>query len=313
MGKVTYQTAVEFTRLYEQGFDTHYIGEKFDVTHKTVCNHLRKFGVKLRPSGQQPRAIAHDIRLDKDMAYILGVIGPGDGFIHKYSVALEAIDKEFVEEFKDLLEKITGLKCAPMKLIEPKNLNRKLRYKTMLNSKKFVEFLAHFKVPFGEKNWGVPEAIKQAVPEVQAAYLRAFADSQAWVQDRCVGFCVKNTTGLKEIQGLIENLGISVRFHFYRKSSRLYISGRRNIETFAVKVGFVIKRKQEKLTKILASYKLYRTPTEEINKLIPNMIQLRRQGLSYAKIARGLGVSKPAVQKRLRSLLLPLIMPDELR
>lgn len=304
MGKVTESMSIEFAQLYKQGLNTHEIGRMFNITHKTVCNHLRKTGVKLRPSGRQPRAIVKDIRLNKDLAYILGVIGPGDGYVHKSIVGLESVDKEFVEEFRRCLESITGLKCSSLKLIKPRKPNRKIRYLIRLTSKKFAEFLVHFEVPFKEKNWKVPKMIKHSPPKVKATYLRAFADSQGWIQPRCIGLCVKNTTGLKEIQKMFEDLEISTGFSSRAKASRVYITGRENLEIFAKKVGFVIKRKKEELESMLANYKQHQTPTEKINKLIPDMIRLRKQGLSYARIAQALDVSKPSVQKRLRPLTL---------
>jgi replicative DNA helicase Mcm len=297
-GKVTSHAAQEFTRLYNQGLTTHAIAQMFNITHRTVCGYLKKLGVELRRSGTRARAIPENIQLDENLAYILGVLGPGDGFIHKRSVALEVADKEFVEEFKTRIEKITGLQCTLLKIIKSKNPNHRRRYKTLLNSTEFIKFLANFGVSFREKDWRIPVAIKQAQPEIRAAYLRAFADSQGWVEARRVGLCVKNLVGLKEIQELLSSIGIPTSLTSHKKASRLYIGGRRNLEAFAAKVGFIIKRKREKLEKILASYKLYRTPTQEIDGLVPQMTQLRARGLSYVKIAKQLGISKPAVLRR---------------
>jgi len=98
---------------------------------------------------------------------------------------------------------------------------------------------------------------------------------------------------------LLSRVGITASLVTSKKASRLYISGRKNLEVFAAEIGFVIKRKQAKLKEILTSYKLYRTPTQEINKLIPQMTKLRARGPSYRKIAALLEISHPAVRQRL--------------
>lgn len=290
-------------RLYSLDLSTHVIGKKFNTTHKTVCNHLRKLGVQLRHGGVQPRAIK-TIQLDENLAYVLGVIGPGDGFKTTRTVGLEVADREFAEEFKKRVEEVTGLRCAPLRIIKPNNPNHRRRYKVQLNSVKFVQFLDSFGVSFREKDWRVPSAIKQDSTKICSAYLRAFVDSQAWVEtkSKVIGICVKNLVGLKEVQELFEKLGMQMRFYLRKKACVMAIMGWKNLGIFATKIGFGIKRKQEKLIKILKSYKLYRTPTAQINKLVPQMTQLRTQGLSYAKIAKHFGISKPAVHKRLRFL-----------
>jgi len=300
-GKVTPHTAREFARLYKQGLTTPAIAQMFNITHKTVCNHLLRLGVKLRQSGAQPYPIPENIQLDENLAYVLGVIGPGDGFVYKGSVGLEAVDREFVEEFKARVEKVTGLLCTPLKLLKPETRNHRERYRLLLNSKEFAKFLANFGISFREKDWRVPVVIKRGTQKICAAYLRAFADSQGWVEVKTkrIGLCVKNSVGLKEIQELLSRVGITAPLVTPKKASRLYISGRKNLEAFAAKIGFVIRRKQAKLKEILTSYKLYRTPTQEINKLIPQMIQLRTRGLSYKKIAARLGISHPVVRQRL--------------
>ena len=241
------------------------------------------------------------IKLDEDSAYVLGVIGPGDGCTFRDGISLETIDREFAEEFGQRVEKITKLKChfIPFYRGQP---NRKPTYRVILFSRRFRDFLASFGVSFRHKEWNVPNAIIQSQEGVKAAYLRAVSDSQASV-NKCICIEVKNPRGLREIQRMLNDFHL--RTYFVRRKNRenmckLWITGRSSLERFNSKIGFTIKRKREKLEKWLQKCPHERTPTREVNKLIPTIIKLRELGFSYERIARSLGINKSTIWVRLK-------------
>jgi len=242
------------------------------------------------------------IRLNEDLAYVLGVIGPGDGFIFRDGVGLETIDQDFAEEFKNRMEKVTGIKCKLI-LFNPKNPNWRRTHRVILFSRRFRDFLESFGVPFGEEEWRIPQSIMQAQDDnIKVAYLRAIFDSQASV-DKCISVEVKNLEGLKQVQKLLENFHL--RTYLVERSDRkgmciLWITGRSSLEKLFLKIGFTIRRKCEKLEKKLQKCRYERTPTREVSKLLPEMIRLRKLGFSYKQIARNLGVNTATVWVRLK-------------
>lgn len=241
-------------------------------------------------------------RLNDDLAYVLGVIGPGDGFIFRDGVALETIDKDFAEEFKKRVEKVTGIKCKLI-LFTPQNLNWKRKYRVILFSRRFRDFLGSFGVSFREEKWRIPEAVMRSQDDgIKATYLRAIADSQASVNK---GICieVKNFEGLEQVQKLLENFRL--RTYLVERSNRkgmctLWITGRNSLEKFFLEIGFTIKRKRRKLEKRLQECRYERTPTREVNKLVPEMIRLRKLGFTCKQIAQNLGVNAATVWVRLK-------------
>lgn len=206
--------------------------------------------------------------LTPEKAYVLSVIGPGDGsFIFNlnkknYGLRLEVLDREFVEKFKECLEKVYNLKVKSyIKKQNPNNL-----FGASLYSKKvLLDVLRYGKmIEFKHFNEIVPQQIKNSSKEIKSWYLKGFFDSQGTV---CInknylhsgvrGF-KKNKKVLGEIKELLKDLEIkSWVCHAGRNTNYFFveIKGYKNLKLFYEKVGFSILRKQEKLKKVLASFK----------------------------------------------------------
>jgi len=243
------------------------------------------------------------LNLDEDLAYVLGVLGPGDGFRFRDGVGLEVVDKEFAEEFKTRIERATGLRCR-IKLFGPRKITQSPTYRVALFSCRFRDFLTSFGVAFEEKTWRVPLTVKRAPNNVKTAYLRGVFDSQASV-NKSICVEVMNRKGLREIQKMLEDF--HMRTYLTTRAKRrgmykLYITGRKSLEEFDSKIGFTVERKSEKLKKWLQRCPCERTPTRKVDEIIPKMIQLRELGFSYEKIARSLGVNDATVWARLRNI-----------
>lgn len=193
-------------------------------------------------------------KLTLEKAYILGVIGPGDGYVGYDELELGVTDKEFAIEFKNYLEKTYGIEPS-LYLREPVNPNHKPKYHVRLCSKAAVEDVKKYARRFKEYNWQLPRAIIKASEKIKYAYLRGIFDSQAHVSvnKKEIRMYLSNLKGLHKLKKLLKIIEIksSVTDH----NQILRICGRRNLELFSAKINFIINRKREALKELLGSYK----------------------------------------------------------
>jgi hypothetical protein len=301
----------KFRELYENGCSIQEIAEKTGRNPITVNNHLKKLGVVRSRSEALKIAykrgkrrmksipeVAKELSIEK--AYILGVLGPGDGHIREKGIQLSVTDKDFAWKFKACLEAVYRLSCSVR--IVYKEGNRKPQVMVYLLSKAVASDILRYGnslMDFRHGGEKVPTAIKTAGLEIQASYLQAITDSQGSVRFHEVRIHKKNLKVLEEIGHLLKNFGIRCRIEKSKnRAPCITIRHRKFLQRFYDTIGFSIKRKQEKLAEVLNSYKV--KSTEEINETVPQMIQLRERGLSISKIAGLLGVSWPTVAHRLR-------------
>lgn len=288
----------KFINLYQEGNSIKQIAQICNISFSTVQRHLHKGNVNLKKRGN-PTLIKNQNykKLTLEKAYILGVVGPGDGFIEYrkkegiYRVALEATDLDFVEYFSLCLENIYNIKP---KIVELKMRvgDSKPHYKSILQSKQVCEDILSYNANFKEKTWTVPEIIKSASEEIKAKYIQGFADSQGHVGNhptqRAIILCNTNKEGLKEILTILNEFDI---YDCNINKLGIVVTARRSIESFAKNINFNIQRKKESLLNLIDRYKQYKTPKRELEKLSPEIIDLRKKGLSYPKISESLGIS----------------------
>lgn len=237
--------------------------------------------------------------LTKEKAYILGVVGPGDGYIltGDIGIGLSVIDEDFSNKFKSCVEKVYGFKCAKYIVKKPTGFGKNKLYKVILYSTESVKDLRMYGVPLNEKEWLVPDVIKCADFIIQTAYIAGFADSQGSVGKRTVPIASNNKKGLKEIRKLLLNLSIRSNI---QKSNKIYliaIQDRRSIELFAQKIGFSISRKKQKLRDLIRGYKHYHTTQDVMATLKPKIISYLNLGYSQRKISRELNISTTPIRK----------------
>jgi len=194
--------------------------------------------------------------LTKEKSYVLGVLGPGDGWVGKnqLQLGLKAIDRDFVEAFKKNIEKTYGIK-SKIKIEEPKNKKHKRSFEVRLSSRRICEDVRKYKVPFKEKIWRVPSEIKQTNKNNKKAYIKGVFDSQAHVniKKKEIRTVILNIFGLYELKSILTDLGI--KSHISERVQRITIYRKENIEKYTNDIGFYIKRKQADLNKLLSSYK----------------------------------------------------------
>src|SRR3989338_4837193 len=289
----------KFINLYQEGKSIKRIAQICNVSFSTVRRHLIKSNLNLKKRGNPTLIKNRDYEdLTSEKAYVLGVIGPGDGFMEYrkkeglYRVALEAVDLDFVKYFSLCLEKVYGIK-PKIVVLKMREGDSKPHYKSILQSKKVCDDLLSCKADFKEKTWNVPEIIKNSSREIKAKYIQGFADSQGSVHTnyKQIILCNQNIGGLKEIEELLNDL--KIKNISYDKRG-IILCNRKNVELFGKLINFNISYKKEKLTHEIENYKNWKTTKKEMLKLKPRIIELRKKGLSYPRISKSLGISTNA-------------------
>jgi len=248
----------KFVELYKKELSMKKIAQRHSVSFSTVRRHLHRERIELKKRGD-PKIILNQNyhKLTQEKAYILGVIGPGDGFIEYrndngvYRIVLEATNLDFVKYFILCLEKTYGLK-AKIKKISPRNFGINPTFIARLSSKEVCDDLIKYKVSFREKDWGVPQLIKNSAEKIKAKYIEGFADSQGCVYlsktQKQVILSSQNINGLEEIRRLLEDIRIQ---RINQGKNGIVLSSKKSIEVFSRKINFNIPYKQDKFKKLI--------------------------------------------------------------
>ena len=297
--KVSISQHNKFINLYQKDKSIKQIAQICNVSFSTVQRHLTKSNINVKKRGN-PTLIKNSNykKLTLEKAYILGVVGPGDGFIEyrkdngQHRVVLEAVDLNFVQYFVFCLEKVYGIK-PKIKTLKPRNFGVNNTFLVRLGSKQVCDDLLSCGVSFKESNWRIPEIIKNASNEIKAKYIQGFGDSQGSVSvdTKQIILCNQNLNGLKEMDNLFFDIGIN---NLSYNKNGILLCNRKNVEMFNKLINFNILYKKEKLKHITDNYKIWKTSEKELLNLKPQIIELRKGGLSYPKIAKELNISTSA-------------------
>lgn len=245
--------------------------EKIAIKYKTSCataiKWLRFYNIKTRSQLESMNTpiVKEELRKKKlkipikkfyslslEKAYILGVLC-GDGHIHKGMIRLEIRkDEEFIQEFANCLKKVYGLE---------------FRYKYYGKRDSFVlyaspEYICNDLLrygKFGVYKWRVPkEILNCSKEEIICRFLRGIFDSEGSAGKYLVSMTSINKGGIDDVSLLLEKIGVENRVGFIKRGYHIiYITGKERIKRFRDKVGFTIKRKQDKLLEVenVRSYK----------------------------------------------------------
>lgn len=335
MKELTPTKKEQMCSFYDQGESTKSLSNIFGINSGDISRILRKSGVRTR-SISEANKLAYALgrrvpiysrihipetarRLTPAKAYILGVVGPGDGCVvntKKRNVCLKATDINFVKEFSRCIKKVYGLTYEPSMHesrgggIVPKSGNYKPMYEVQLSSKEVVRDVLRYGElkDFKHHTERVPEEIKRASLDIKSSYLRAFFDSQGHVVYTGSGKTVRRKiTATKANREVLEELGelllaFNIKWQIRpasNKSWQVVITGRNSIQSFSERIGFTIERKKRVLNESLKSYKNWVTSPIVVDRLTPQMKKLRQDGFSYKWIAKTLGLSVSTVWLRL--------------
>lgn len=265
--KVTPRFADEFRRLYKDGRTMREIGTKFDISWRTVQRWLHRYRVHTYGPGR-PKQIPDSARkLTKEKSYVLGVVGPGDGFLEYkrrqgvYRIKLDVTEREFATYFVDCLQKVYGL-TPKIEEKMPREREKKLKYVVTLQSKQACDDVLRYGVSFRERDWRVPDIIKCSAPENKASYIQGIADSQGSVpltkkykKLRQVIISSRNVPGLKDLRELMNDFNVRTNYVKNRKIiTGIRITDRKSLENFSTYINFTLPRKKDRLERFLQSY-----------------------------------------------------------
>jgi len=278
-----YHKAKELRRKHGWGFKR--IARHLRISKKMVQGWItqgrkpRSLRLKERTpsaSGWNKKSTKPQESISEEKAWILAVIGPGDGCVDKGKVELSVTNREFAKRFGKLISSTYGIGWN-IRTVDGKTVgeNSNFPYPPKCFSDKFVvyahsvemcenllqyEELEHFK----EGNEKVPEKIFQAEEEIKSSYLQGFMDSQGCIYANDDGYDSRvvgrksNTKVLKELQELLSDLDIKSRVRSdsgEKKTWTLDIRGNEDILKYREKVSFSIPYKKEKLDKVVEKIK----------------------------------------------------------
>ncbi len=295
-----YNFALELREKYgwgEKRIRKELLKHNFDVKHGAISGWIYK-GKKPFNSKIITPIPESSKKLTTEKAYVLGTLC-GDGWISTgYRIGLNVCDKEFAEYFYFCLKETYNIppsftlrekKSTVVKSCQP-------QYTVMLVSKLAALDLFSYAKSFKTFEWEIPSQIKEASKDIQAAFIRGFADSEGCVKNRHrnreIMLASGNKIGLDQIrQILFKNFGIK-SYICQMKSNvyLLYISDYNSLNIFCNEIGFTIRRKQEKLESGLIRYK-----RKGIRKYSPGLKELAldmlQNGYNYQEIGKILNTS----------------------
>lgn len=276
--KLTNQDIASLPELYNSGLSSWAIAKRFDTYHSNILHHLKKLDINRRDKSSAAKEgikagririrkhkIPDNLKINEDLSYILGVIA-GDGFLsydnerRRYQIGLSAVDKDFVDTFRQILFRYFEIKPTnEFKKIKIKNWND--QYITRLCSKEACDFINKIG-DFKKDNWNVPKIIRDSSNNIKCAFIKGFFDSEGEIDKKIgrVGATSMNLKGLEEIGNLLQNLGIKYTV-IKKKDTRpntsqkysLRIHDKISIKLFYELIGFTIQRKQNILKEFLLS------------------------------------------------------------
>jgi len=233
------------------------IAKIFGVSCATVTNWLRgnQIGIRSEIETMNTSLIKKELRerkliypknkdykkLTKEKAYLLGVIA-GDGHINSNFIRFEIKkDLDFIQEFANCFFVVYG---------------NKYKHKPYKPKKSFVLYVASEIIcedllrygKFMTEDWFVPKEIFNTNnKEIISSYLRGLFDSEAYADRYNIIFSSNSKEGIYGVKSLLQVLNIPSKIKKQNNNYRLRIGRRENLLKYKEKIGFIIKRKLEKL------------------------------------------------------------------
>lgn len=235
-------------------------------------------------------------KLTPEKAYVLGVVGPGDGSVsfERGVIELTVSDSDFLEEFSRCIEVVYGKPPKHrLKKINCGVYNGTYKQARLCSIEATRDILRYGKAKhFKHYHEKVPEEILNSPLEIINPYLRAFFDSQGTIGSHELEGSKANEQVLNQIQSLLRSIGI--KSQVYAKKEGIYkieITRFIGINKFKKLVGFTIQRKEKKLTRLLESYDYHHWTSEEEDFLRSNFLRM-----PMAKLEERLKRSESAIR-----------------
>ncbi len=301
--KVSDRMINEFIRLYlDRKWSISEIANYFGLHHETVRYHLKKRNIALRRYNES-RVIRNGLKLNlepsESLSYILGVI-EGDGCVTKnknsghYYTNLNAIDKDFVDEFERHLRNI-GFTKIQRSTVKYENEGRKNQYVVRAYSKYFYDWYWNL-----DKYKSYIKMFKSN-HDYMAMFLKGMFDSEGCVEiiyskrrNPKSAFIHISNTNEKLIDlccKFLESLDIQYRLELKKRKNdnkkdvwKIFIKPH-SFNDFREKIGTSIKRKYDKMY-IACSMKRVNYLTDKER---TEIIKLYNEGYNINQIRKKIG------------------------
>jgi hypothetical protein len=185
-------------------------------------------------------------KLTKKKASIIAhLIGDGAHYQtkHDYVLKYEVRDDELLNQFEQDIIAVYGLK--PSRHINTSGKTGKPISFVRLRSKLAYEDLSRYATYFS-KDWSVKSPMTDASLEIKREFLRALFDDEGSVIGREIRLYSINEKGLAQVQKMLGEFGIPSKFRGGYGHARNVFALIIIEPSFKDKIGFSLKRKQEK-------------------------------------------------------------------
>ena len=195
-------------------------------------------------------------KLTKAKARLIAhLIGDGAHFRsrHDYNLKYEVIDLELLKSFNDDLIKVYGLK--PSWENHKSGITGRPTKFVRLRSKFAFEDLLRY-ATYYSKDWRLKSLLLDSPKEIKEEFLKAFFDDEGSVTKEGKRGIIKlysiNSKGLKQIQKILDDFNITNKMNSgYGARRNVYALIIRDLDVFNKKIGFNLKRKQDKLNSLI--------------------------------------------------------------
>lgn len=260
----------EIVKLYNSGLSARKVGKILCVSHARVLKVLHSEDVNVRKVVKCIKNKNYQ-NLTISRAYILGVMC-GDGCIfsgrerkgrwvfNSHIVHLSVKDRDFLDEFIKQFKEVYGF-APSIYYRDRKNKKWSNIWIARVKRKRVYEDLARYH--FGGCAWKVPSEIMNSDEKIISSFLKGFYDSEGSfiIGPRSAAISIYSTSlaGIEGIKSLTERMGIHVSKigtdrRAFRKNVCYYFSIGRigDFKIFLNKIGFSIRRKQDKIMSYLS-------------------------------------------------------------
>lgn len=213
------------------------------------------------PHFENPRTQRHYMpeTLNEDIAFLLGAL-TAEGSIRENCIDFVNAEGEFADEFIRVFERTFPTCKLHRWLRKPTSYGKKDWWQMQIVSQEIIGLFRNLGLSGKSHEKEIPEAILASPKAVAAAFLRGMFEGDGAVETSGKSLLRVTLTSnsrelLKQTQILLLRFGIATNLYndasHGRKTFRLSINGRENLEKFAGKINFFSARKIDALQKIL--------------------------------------------------------------
>ncbi len=216
------------------------------------------------PTYENPRTKIHQTpeTLNEDLAFLLGAL-VAEGSIRKDCIDFVNTEGEYADEFVEKFERVFPDCRLHRWLRKPTSYGKKDWWQMQVVSQFVVKLFKNLGLNGKSHEKQIPETILNSPKNVVSAFLRGMYEGDGSVEKSAKSLLRVTLTSnsvelLKQTQIVLLRFGIVARIYddasHGRKTHRLCITGKENLEKFADKIGFFSQVKREALEIVLAEF-----------------------------------------------------------